>query len=89
MEETKEDIEIYKQLKRQKNKLSNKLAIGILSLVFILPIALAINVYLGIIFFFADVGYLLHVSKKWKEFEETALTYGYDVTAWGDLKRIK
>jgi len=89
VEINKEDIEIYKILKNQKNKLSSRFAIGILLLIFGLPWAFVINVWFGIASLFILCGYLIYLTRKWKEFEETAISLGYDVTAWGDLKRIK
>jgi len=75
-------------LKRQKDKLSNRFAIGVFLLIFGLPCAFMVGVWFAIIFFVADLVYLMYISKKWKEFEEKAMSLGYDITVWGDLKRI-
>ena len=86
---SKEDIEIYKMLKSKLNKLGMMFAIGVLLVIFGIPLAFVINVWFGIASIFLIGGYFVYYSSKWKEFEETAITLGYDVSVWGDLRRIK
>jgi len=84
----KEDIEIYKMLKSKKRRLEVRFFFGVMA-VFLLLFAFVINTWLGVAVLVGWAYFLYDTIKKWNEFEDEAITLGYDITAWGDLKRIE